>query len=211
MDIYQTEEEQVEALKKWWQENGKSAIFGVVLGLGAIFGWREWQDYEIGQAAAASTVYEELVIAARTNDAATVEEKANQIAAEYDSTAYGTFARLALARVAADKGDLDTATRELRNALAETSEDSIQHVIRLRLAQVLAAAGNSAEAGKVLSQSSQRGEFVVSYLELEGDLARANQQLDVARNTYKEALTLAQGSGQDTTILDMKLDDLGRD
>ncbi len=210
MDIYQTEEEQVEALKKWWDENGKSAIFGVVLGLGAIFGWREWQDYEITQAASASQVYEEMVIAARSNDAETVEKKANEITAEYDSTAYGMFARLSLAKVAADKGELEVAATELRNALAETSQESIKHVIRLRLARVLASAGDTAGARKVLSQVSARGEFEVSYLELEGDLARQDSDLDSARDTYQQAVTLAQVSGQDTTVLDMKLDDLGR-
>ena len=210
MDIYQTEEEQVEALKKWWDENGKSAIFGVVLGLGAIFGWREWQDYEITQAASASQVYEEMVIAARSSDAETVEKKANEITAEYNSTAYGMFARLSLAKVAADKGQLDVAATELRNALAETSQDSIKHVIRLRLARVLASAGDTAEARKVLSQVSARGEFEVSYLELEGDLSRQENNLDSARDTYQQAVILAQASGQDTTVLDLKLDDLGR-
>ena len=210
MDIYQTEEEQVEALKKWWDENGKSAIFGVVLGLGAIFGWREWQDYEITQAASASQVYEEMVIAARSSDAETVEKKANEITAEYNSTAYGMFARLSLAKVAADKGQLDVAATELRNALAETSQDSIKHVIRLRLARVLASAGDTAGARKVLSQVSARGEFEVSYLELEGDLSRQENNLDSARDTYQQAVILARANGQDTTVLDLKLDDLGR-
>ena len=36
MDIYQTEDEQVEALKKWWEENGKSVIFGLCIGVVAI-------------------------------------------------------------------------------------------------------------------------------------------------------------------------------
>ena len=86
MDIYQTEEEQVEALKKWWAENGKSAVFGVVLGLGAIFGWREWQDYETARAMAASELYQELVVAARSDDAVKLEDRAQDIIAEYDTT-----------------------------------------------------------------------------------------------------------------------------
>ena len=40
MDVYKTEEEQVEAIKKWWNENGKSIIVGIVVGITAIFGWR---------------------------------------------------------------------------------------------------------------------------------------------------------------------------
>lgn len=210
MDIYQTEEEQVEALKKWWAQNGKSAIFGVVLGLAAIFGWREWQDYETSQAASASLLYQDLVIAARENDIGDMEKNAKKITAQYGSTAYAMFARLSLARIAVEKGELDEAATELQLALDEVSEDSLQHIIRLRLARVLIATDKHAEASKVLAQQQQRGEFEVGYLELEADLLRQDKKLDGARDTYQKALTLAQSSGQDTSILDMKLDDLGR-
>ncbi|MEW8396328.1 MAG: tetratricopeptide repeat protein, partial [Candidatus Thiodiazotropha sp.] len=40
MSEYQTEEEQVEAIKRWWKENGTSVIAGLVIGLGGIFGWQ---------------------------------------------------------------------------------------------------------------------------------------------------------------------------
>ncbi len=53
MDVYRTDEEQVEALRKWWLENGKSVIAGIVIGFSAIFGWRAWQDHTIVQAEAA--------------------------------------------------------------------------------------------------------------------------------------------------------------
>ena len=39
-----TEEEQVEALKSWWKENGKSLIMGVVIAVAAVFGWRGWNQ-----------------------------------------------------------------------------------------------------------------------------------------------------------------------
>ena len=43
MDIYASEEEQVQAIKKWGKENGPGIIAGLILGLGALFGWRYWQ------------------------------------------------------------------------------------------------------------------------------------------------------------------------
>ncbi len=68
MDVYKTEEEQVEAIKKWWQENGKSIIAGVVIGITAIFGWRAYDNHTAVQAEAASTLYEQMIGAARVND-----------------------------------------------------------------------------------------------------------------------------------------------
>jgi predicted negative regulator of RcsB-dependent stress response len=40
VDVYTTEDQQVEALKRWWKENAKSILLGVALGLAAVFGWR---------------------------------------------------------------------------------------------------------------------------------------------------------------------------
>ena len=54
MDQYGTEEEQVEALKRWWDENGKLTIAAVVIALSTGFGWRAFQDYQVTQADLAS-------------------------------------------------------------------------------------------------------------------------------------------------------------
>ena len=42
MSAYLEEEEQIEAIRNWWKENGRSVIAGAVLGLAAIFGWQGW-------------------------------------------------------------------------------------------------------------------------------------------------------------------------
>ncbi len=210
MEIYQTEEEQVEALKKWWKENGNSVIFGVVLGLGAIFGWREWQDYNIEQSASASMLYQQMVAASRENNAKTVRDKAMEITTIYENTAYAVFARLALAKIEVTNGELDAAAGDLQWALDNTSQESLRHVIYLRLARVLIAQGKLVEASTVLGTNSDKGEFSVSYQELEADILRLENKVDAARDAYQQALNMAHASGQETTIIEMKLDDLGR-
>ena len=210
MEIYQTEEEQVEALKKWWKENGNSVIFGVVLGLTAIFGWREWQDYNIEQSASASMLYQQMVAASRENNAKTVRNKAMEITTVYKNTAYAVFARLALAKIAVTNGELDAAAGNLQWALDNTSQESLRHVIYLRLARVLIAQGKLGEASAVLGTNSDKGEFSASYQELEADVLRLENKVDAARDAYQQALNMAHASGQETTIIEMKLDDLGR-
>jgi predicted negative regulator of RcsB-dependent stress response len=39
---YETDDEKVEAIKKWWKDNGISVATGVVIGLAVVFGWRAW-------------------------------------------------------------------------------------------------------------------------------------------------------------------------
>ncbi len=39
-----SEEEQLEALKRWLSENGTSTVVGVVLAISGYLGWGFWQD-----------------------------------------------------------------------------------------------------------------------------------------------------------------------
>jgi predicted negative regulator of RcsB-dependent stress response len=48
-----TEEEQIEALKRWWEENGKQTLLGIALIVGGYFGWQAWTDHGVEQASAA--------------------------------------------------------------------------------------------------------------------------------------------------------------
>ena len=79
MDVYNTEEEQVEAIKKWWNENGKSIIAGIIIGVIAIFGWRSYENHTAMQAKAASILYEQLLVASRKNDTNNIRSIANNI------------------------------------------------------------------------------------------------------------------------------------
>ena len=46
MEEYRTEEEQVEALRRWWDENGRSTIAAIVIALSVGFGWQAWKSNE---------------------------------------------------------------------------------------------------------------------------------------------------------------------
>ncbi|MCK5729408.1 MAG: tetratricopeptide repeat protein, partial [Methylococcales bacterium] len=59
--MYDTEEEQVEALQAWWKENGKSMIAGAILGGVLIVGWDFWKDHQQDQSLEASVLYEQLL------------------------------------------------------------------------------------------------------------------------------------------------------
>ena len=61
MEIYDTEEEQLDAVKRWWKENGQSTIIGLVFGIAIILGWNYWQDHKKVQAEQASALYSQLI------------------------------------------------------------------------------------------------------------------------------------------------------
>ena len=69
MEQYRTEEEQVEALGRWWKENGRSMVVAVVVALGGVFGWQAWQANELRQQEQASDLYQVLLQAIGAQDA----------------------------------------------------------------------------------------------------------------------------------------------
>ena len=44
MEIYENEHDQVDAVKRFFAENGKALVVGVILGVGALVGWRYWNN-----------------------------------------------------------------------------------------------------------------------------------------------------------------------
>ncbi len=207
MSDYRTDEEQAEALKKWWNENGKFIIAGIVIGLGAIFGWRGYSTHLTQQALEASRLYEQMVIASRENDSENVAVYANRILNDYKSTTYAMFATLMLAKEAAETGELTEAETHLRWVLSNSPQEEFEHVARLRLARVLIAADKLADAVKTLN-TTNTGDFSSRYEELRGDILVKQDKVDEARQAYEKAL--ANSASGSNPVLQMKLDDLGK-
>lgn len=203
MDVNLSEEEQVEALKKWWKENGKSVVAGVVIGLGGVFGWRAWVDYKQEVAEQASFQFEQLNMRmSQETEAATAQ--AESLIQNYGNTAYAYFAALDLAKMKLEAGDSGGARAQYQWVLDNAGEAPIRQIARLRLARVMLADEDLDGASAVLAKASDdsfRGEVA----ELEGDIARARGDLEAARQAYAEAL---ENNVSGSALVQMKLDDL---
>jgi len=204
VDATLSEEEQVEALKKWWKENGRSVVGGVVLGLGAVFGWRYWVDYQSGIAQQASVQLVELNQLVATGNGELAREQAKRIIEEFQGTSYAIFASLNLARLMQQSGESEAAIAQLKWSLENSSESSLQQIVRARMARILLSSGRLDEADQILTSAvndSYRGEFA----ELRGDIARARGDTAAARAAYQEAL---DNQVSNSVLVQMKLDDL---
>ena len=209
MDVYKTEEEQVEAIKKWWHENGKSIIAGIIIGIIGIFGWRAYDDNIIVQAEQASVIYEKMIVASRTSDEENVLVYANRIISVYESSTYAIFASLKLAKIAAEAAELEQAETQLRWILENNSQVEFEHVARLRLARVLIASDKLKLASEMLDINDS-GDFIARYDELRGDIYVRQNRPDEAIKAYEKSLANTKGSGEAQSILKMKLNNLGR-
>jgi predicted negative regulator of RcsB-dependent stress response len=208
LDVYTTEEEQVEALKKWWKENGTSIIFGIVIGLAAVFGWRGWQEHKSAQAQAASELFQDVLTALRTDSPDKAESPAQEIVKTYGSTGYAVPSQLVLAKLAVKDNKLDEAAAHLEQALAQSDSPSLSMVIRLRLARVQSAKGDY-DAALATLKVKDPGAFGPAYDELKGDILANQGHAQDAYAAYQQALEKYRKQGSDTSVLEMKIDELG--
>lgn len=207
MSDHHYEEEQVDALKRWWKENGQSTIVAVVLAVGGTVGWQQYQGYSAGQAANASDLYAGMMGRLQDPDKTDTDaaaELAQQLKSDYSGTEYAKFAAMQLAAIAATDGDYDSAEQELRWALsAGDANDEMGKLIQLRLAKVLAAKGDEAGAMKILE--SDGGAYAPAYGEAKGDIHLAAGRIAQALAAYESAQALKLDAGEAPGLLDTKV------
>ncbi|WP_404358127.1 tetratricopeptide repeat protein [Methylotuvimicrobium sp. KM1] len=203
MAIYETEEEQVEALKRWWKENGRSTITGVIVGIVIIVGWNIWQDYKQNQALQASALYAQLLNAQNEGNLESAEKIAERIQDQFGGTAYNDYAGLFDAKIKVQQGDLAAAQQSLE-AVAKKGSDEIAQVARLGLIRIFLAKGEYEQGLQMIAEAKYSDGFSGAYEELKGDLYVALDRLGEARTAYQAALR----SGHKSPLLQFKLDDI---
>lgn len=208
MEVYATEDEQVEAIKKWWRDNWKALFGGILLGLGLLYGGRTWFQQQDNHAASASIEFESMVQAAGSDKKTEASDFAAKLLGQYNDTPYAVMASFTMAKIKLEENDLQTAKTHLRWALEHTTRPSFKHIARLRLARVLLAEGKHDEALAQLSNQAS-GTFTPSYEELKGDIYLAKGKISLARTAYNLALVAMDAGSRGREIVDMKLGDLG--
>jgi predicted negative regulator of RcsB-dependent stress response len=205
VEIYDTEEEQVEALKRWWKENGTSTILGLVMGVVIILGWNYWQNHKKERAAQASATYDQLLKALDGDKKESVDKLAESIRGQFKGTEYAAFSGLFQAKLKSQQGDFAAAKQILKTIAAEPNKQ-LSNIARIRLVRLMLATGEYEQGLQLINEvdAKQVASYSASYDELVGDLYVALDRLDEARTSYQNALR----DGQLSPLLQFKIDDL---
>ena len=187
MDEPLSEKEQIEALRDWWQENGRYVISGIVLGVVILVGWNQWKDYRLTARLEASARYETLTDAVNDGKLEASEAAANDLYENYASTSYAALARLAMARLYMDRGRDQEAAETLKALLAIRGSAESQMVGRLRLAKINLYQDKPQEVVDLLS-GFEDSAFAARYDELLGDAHAALGQITDAAAAYARAM-----------------------
>ncbi|GGX94184.1 UPF0070 protein [Litchfieldella qijiaojingensis] len=208
-----TEEEQLEAIKRWWKENGMSLIAGVVIAAAGVLGWNAWKDYQANQAEAASMRYQQLLNIVSQNELeadelAQAQELIGAIIDDHGKTLYADLAGLVEARLAVADNDLTSAKTALGDVIKSTSREYIRSLARLRLARLQLATGDP-EAALATLDENIASSLAAQRADVLGDVYLALDRDEDARKSYQQAMTLAEELGQPLYGIQLKLDNLG--
>jgi len=207
LDVYKTDDEQVEQIKTWLKENGASLATGVLIGLAVLFGGKAWVEYRERQSEQASNIYTQLTAALATEnkDAAVAAESA--ITGDFSSSPYAVLGQLAMARQKIDSGEPDTARAHLRWAMEHASMPQLAHIARLRLARLLLAQDQLDELRPLLRVADE-GAFAPAYDEIRGDLYLKDGDGAAAVAAYDKALAGLPADAPTRGFIELKRDNV---
>ena len=199
MEIYSTEEQQAEAIKRFFRENGLSLALGVIVGLGGLYGWKTYNQNQITTAEQASDAYTKLV------ESDSVLASADAFISENKDTQYATLAAFVAAKEAVDAQNLDLANKKLSWIVTNVDNAQLKAIATTRLARVQIAQQQYDDALSTLNAPLPEA-FNANVAELKGDIYTQQGNKEQARVAYQAAVDA--GGLTSNPLLQIKLDDL---
>jgi predicted negative regulator of RcsB-dependent stress response len=202
------EQEQIDAIKGWWNQYGKLVMLGALAFLLTIAAFQGWRYYRAQQADRAATLFMQLDEAERATDAKRVRDIAAQIIDKHGSTQYAGLAALAAAKAGVTTGETADAKKNLQWAVDHAKDEDMRDVARLRLAGVLLDEKKYDEALKILAVKTGES-YAMLYSDLRGDVLAAAGKPAEARAAYQLALEKSEPNTSYRRLIEIKLDALG--
>lgn len=201
------EQEQIANLKAFWKSWGMPIVVALALGVAVIVGSKVWAGYQRQQAAQASDLYVGLEKALQAGDRDKAGKLAAQIRDDYRRTAYAARAALLQAQHAFARKDYKLAQEQLQWVLANTSEDDLKDLSRLRLATVQLDQKQYSEALKTLEGRKDEA-YLALFADLKGDVLFAQGKVVEAAKAYEVAINKADKASPLHQMLQFKIDAL---
>ncbi|MBV7317117.1 tetratricopeptide repeat protein [Shewanella sp. NIFS-20-20] len=205
MEIYSSEEQQVDAIKQFWKDYGTSIIVGAVVGLGGLYGWNYYSEKQILSAEAASEQYQAILAGNAQNTGFMTEAAA--FSKDTSQVGYQAMMDLMLAKAAVDAGQLSEAETALKQVIADKPDTGLVMIATLRLARIQAQQEQLGMAIATLEQVTDPA-FAAQRDELKGDFLVRQGELDKARLAYQAAADV--GGLTASPALQMKIDNLNK-
>jgi len=200
IEISDTEEEQVDKIKKWWNNNGKQIIAGAVLGLAGVFGWNSYGDYQDSQALNSRTLY--LSYASDSSNVGAYDK----LIKDHPSSSYADQATLLMAKYLFEAENYSLALEAIK-PLMSSENTVIASTAILRSASLYLELGEHNKALKILNVDAKEG-FSGLFYNLTGDIYLDLSNNEEAKKYYSLAIENITENSSLTQLIQIKLDDL---
>lgn len=207
MDIYATEEQQWEAIKKWFYKYGNMLSWALIAVLALVMAVQYWSHHRTVVREQASEHYISLMMGFEKNEPATVSSKTDVLVEQYPKSIYTSLANLYAATQAASANDLEQTQKRLEWVLNNGTDD-LKPIARLRLMRLWISQSKFKEALQ-LTEGTKTGDFEGLMNELKGDILLKQANRAGAKDAYEKALALAPEEGMVGPLLKMKIQELG--
>lgn len=203
------EQEQLDRLKEFWAEYGRTILVAVILVIAIVsgrFGWDAWQDRK---ANGASLLYDDVIAAIEHGSAPQAKEFLQKLQTEYGSTAYASLSSLNAAVYFYAQGNLDDAQEMLEWVQGNSKDAGWVGLATLRLADVLTDQKKYDEALQGLAHKVPES-FIGLVEEKKGNVYVAQGENEKAIEAFLKAYQLST-PGEYREYIGAKLSLLGRD
>gem|GEM_PF-590999 len=202
---YETEEQQVVAIKSWWKENGNTLVIAAVVGLAGLWGWRFYNESVITGQEEASQAYSNMLVKFESKGAESGLDDIKTFIADNQDNNYGVLASLLLAKEAVQQKDFALAKAQFVQLQSQNEYAPLNAVINLRLARVEAQLGEDEQALKTLTLITEPS-FLAKANQVKGAIYLKMGEIEKARAAFQDAVNASQGNIG--PILQLQVDDL---
>ena len=204
MEGYTTETEQLQALKKWWDQNAKWVIGGLLSAAIVVGGWKFWGYWQGKRAAEAASLYAAVIQAEGQGSNAAIDAAAKKVLHAYPNTAYGALSGLALAKSQFAQQHLSDAIDTLQGVIKHSPDAGLTIIARIRIARIQLQRDNAKEALDIL-KGYEKGAFAPTVQSLRGDAFLQLGETEAARNAFEQGLKASEPSSGLHRLLSLRL------
>ena len=202
------EQEQIAAIKEWWEKYGNYVTTAITVVCVIIIGWQGWRYYQNSQSSQAGVLYAAIEQSLQKNESAPAQDAAEQLGSKFGGTGYAPRGMLLAAKLAFDTGDRATAKKRYQWVIDHASEDELKQVARLRLATVLL---DEKQYDPALQMLDAKHDDAMDglYSDLKGDILVAAGKNAEAKAAYQSAVSKIDAKSPYRNYVQVKLEALG--
>ena len=204
------EQEQLDELKHFWKRYGSLITWVLIVVFGAFAAWNGYQYWQRQQAVQASSMYDEVERAVKSNDSARLDRSLGDMKDRFGSTVYAQQAGLMVAKAQYDKGNIEATKAALSWVANQATDEGYQAIAKLRLSGLLLEAKAYEDALKLVSGAFPK-EFAALAADRRGDILMAQEKKSEAKTEYKKAYKGLDERAEYRRLVEVKLNALGVD